>query len=133
MNQKYMQDRMADMLKQADEMQTTIDTMDEDVEPDRADGGDHAQHGRQDEGHGRRHRRIARQHRRISTTSSGRIRNYFYWEPHCYDIPVCWAIRSVFDTLDGIDTMTDDIQQLVPEHGTPRRADAADGRADAAA
>ena len=38
------------------------------------------------------------------------IRNYFYWEPHCYDIPVCWSIRSVFDTLDGIDTMTDDIQ-----------------------
>ena len=38
------------------------------------------------------------------------IRNYLYWEPHCYDIPVCWSIRSVFDTLDGIDTMTDDIQ-----------------------
>jgi RND superfamily putative drug exporter len=43
------------------------------------------------------------------------IRNYFYWEPHCYDIPVCWSIRSVFDTLDGINTMTDDIQLLVPE------------------
>ena len=27
MNRKYNQDRMADMLKQADEMQTTIDTM----------------------------------------------------------------------------------------------------------
>ena len=38
------------------------------------------------------------------------LRNYFYWEPHCYDIPVCWAIRSIFDTLDGIDTLTDDIQ-----------------------
>ena len=43
------------------------------------------------------------------------MRNYFYWEPHCYDIPGCWAIRSVFDTLDGINTMTDDIQQLLPE------------------
>ena len=32
LNQKYMQDRMADMLVQADEMQTTIDTMDEDVQ-----------------------------------------------------------------------------------------------------
>ncbi|GAS93545.1 transport protein [Mycolicibacterium canariasense] len=38
-----------------------------------------------------------------------------YWEPHCYDIPSCWAIRSIFDTLDGIDTMTDDIQQLLPD------------------
>src|ERR1700704_3996552 len=36
------------------------------------------------------------------------MRNYLYWEPHCYDIPVCWSVRSVFDTLDGIDTMTDD-------------------------
>ena len=43
------------------------------------------------------------------------MRNYFYWEPHCFDIPVCWSIRSVFDTLDGIDTMTDDIQNLMPD------------------
>ena len=43
------------------------------------------------------------------------IRNYFYWEPHCFDIPVCWSIRSVFDTLDGIDTMTDDFQALLPD------------------
>jgi RND superfamily putative drug exporter len=43
------------------------------------------------------------------------LRNYFYWEPHCYDIPICWAIRSIFDTLDGIDTMTDDIQALLPD------------------
>ena len=43
------------------------------------------------------------------------LRNYLYWEPHCYDIPVCWSMRSVFDTLDGIDILTDDIQQLVPE------------------
>ncbi|WP_263993414.1 MMPL family transporter, partial [Mycolicibacterium fallax] len=43
------------------------------------------------------------------------IRNYFYWEPHCYDIPVCWAMRSVFDTLDGIDVMTDDVQQMLPD------------------
>ncbi|WP_236600459.1 hypothetical protein, partial [Mycobacterium paraintracellulare] len=19
------------------------------------------------------------------------IRNYFYWEPHCYNIPICWS------------------------------------------
>jgi putative drug exporter of the RND superfamily len=43
------------------------------------------------------------------------LRSYLYWEPHCYDIPVCWSIRSVFDTLDGIDTMSDDIARLVPE------------------
>ncbi|MGY4710314.1 MMPL/RND family transporter [Mycolicibacterium sp. CBM1] len=43
------------------------------------------------------------------------IRNYFYWEPHCYDIPMCWSLRSVFDALDGIGTMSDDFQQLLPD------------------
>ena len=35
------------------------------------------------------------------------MRNYFYWEPHCFDIPLCFAIRSLFDSLDGIDELTD--------------------------
>jgi RND superfamily putative drug exporter len=43
------------------------------------------------------------------------IRNYFYWEPHCYDIPVCTSMRSIFDTLDGVDTMTSDFQELLPD------------------
>jgi RND superfamily putative drug exporter len=41
------------------------------------------------------------------------LRNYFYWEPHCFDIPVCWSLRSVFDTLDGIDKVTDDLGSVV--------------------
>ncbi|WP_051660541.1 RND family transporter [Mycolicibacterium aromaticivorans] len=35
------------------------------------------------------------------------LRNYFYWEPHCFDIPLCNAARSLFDSLDGIDQVTD--------------------------
>jgi putative drug exporter of the RND superfamily len=35
------------------------------------------------------------------------LRAYFYWEPHCYDIPMCFAIKSLFDSLDGIDDVTD--------------------------
>ncbi|MCX2931926.1 MMPL family transporter [Mycobacterium sp. CVI_P3] len=35
------------------------------------------------------------------------MRNYFYWEPHCFDIPMCAAARSLFDSLDGIDAVTD--------------------------
>jgi RND superfamily putative drug exporter len=35
------------------------------------------------------------------------MRNYFYWEPHCFDIPMCAAARSLFDSLDGIDELTD--------------------------
>lgn len=43
------------------------------------------------------------------------IRSYFYWEKHCFDIPVCWALRSVFDTLDTIDTLSDSIGELVSQ------------------
>jgi RND superfamily putative drug exporter len=35
------------------------------------------------------------------------LRSYFYWEPHCFDIPSCQAFRSVFDALDGIDKLAD--------------------------
>jgi len=34
------------------------------------------------------------------------MRNYFYWEPHCFDIPVCAAMRSVFDAIDGVDALS---------------------------
>ena len=34
------------------------------------------------------------------------LRNYFYWEPHCFDIPLCFATRNLFDALDGIDRVT---------------------------
>jgi RND superfamily putative drug exporter len=40
------------------------------------------------------------------------LRNYFYWEPHCFDIPVCWAFRSLFDALDGIDALTDQLADV---------------------
>ena len=40
------------------------------------------------------------------------IRSYFYWERHCYDIPACWAIRSVLDALDGIDQLTEKFEDL---------------------
>jgi putative drug exporter of the RND superfamily len=37
------------------------------------------------------------------------IKAYFYWEAHCFDIPICWAFRSLFDTLDNIDHLAADI------------------------
>ena len=38
------------------------------------------------------------------------IKSYFYWEKHCFDIPMCWAFRSLFDTLDNIDHLAADIK-----------------------
>jgi RND superfamily putative drug exporter len=40
------------------------------------------------------------------------MRNYFYWEPHCFDIPACWALRSLFDALDGISALTDNLSDV---------------------
>ncbi|WP_319455818.1 MULTISPECIES: MMPL family transporter [unclassified Mycobacterium] len=113
MNQKYNQDLMANMLKQADDMQNTIDTMTKmsALTQQMAD---------------LMHEMVAKMKGMTIDIAELRdnianfddffrpIRSYFYWEPHCYDIPGCWAIRSVFDTLDGINTMTDDIQELLP-------------------
>ena len=43
------------------------------------------------------------------------LRSYFHWEQHCFDIPTCWALRSIFDALDGVDKLTDDLGGLVKD------------------
>jgi putative drug exporter of the RND superfamily len=114
MNQKYNQDMVADILKQADDMQTTIDTM-EKMSSLTAQMADTV------------HGMVARVKAMTVDLAEMRddisnfddflrpLRAYFYWEPHCFDIPVCWSIRSVYDTLDGIDDTADDVQNLQPD------------------
>ena len=114
MNRSYMQKTMDNMLVQANEMQTTIDTM---TKMSSLMGQMSAV----------THSMVARTRDMTIDIAELRdhiadfddffrpIRNYLYWEPHCYDIPVCWSMRSVFDTLDGVDTTTDDIQALLPD------------------
>ncbi len=43
------------------------------------------------------------------------IRSYFYWEKHCYDIPICWSLRSIFDGIDGVDELTDKMGDLIKD------------------
>ncbi len=44
------------------------------------------------------------------------LRSYFYWERHCYDIPICWSLRNIFETFDGVDILADKLQQdLIPD------------------
>ena len=40
------------------------------------------------------------------------VRSYFYADPHCYNIPVCWAIRQAYDALDGVDKLTEKFADL---------------------
>ncbi|MDT0399903.1 MMPL family transporter, partial [Streptomyces edwardsiae] len=41
------------------------------------------------------------------------VRNYLYWEPHCYNIPLCWSIKSLFEALDGVDKLTVTMHRLI--------------------
>lgn len=37
------------------------------------------------------------------------VRNYFYWDRHCFNIPVCSSLRSLYDATDGVDKLTEDL------------------------
>ncbi len=114
MNRSYMQRVMALMKVQADDMQTTVDTMNRMIVL--------------------MEEMSATTHSMVTKTSDMAVdiaelrdhiadfddffrplRNYLYWEPHCYNIPICWSLRSTFDALDGVDTMTDQFQSMLPD------------------
>lgn len=40
------------------------------------------------------------------------FRNYFYWDQNCFNIPACWAVRSAFDAMDGVNTFSDNMAAL---------------------
>jgi putative drug exporter of the RND superfamily len=114
MNNDYLQRTMANTLKQADAMQVTIDSMTtmqsitlqmSEVTRRMADKMKNTSLDINE----------LRDHMADFDDFFRPLRNYFYWEPHCFDIPVCWALRSIFDALDGISTMSDDFQDLVPD------------------
>ncbi|OBK81198.1 MMPL family transporter [Mycobacterium sp. 1164985.4] len=114
LNRKYTQDRMADMLVQADEMQKTIDTMTRMMSL-------------MGEMNATTHSMVEKTKTMAVDTAELRdhiadlddflrpMRNYFYWEPHCFNIPVCWSLRSIFDVIDGTNKLTDKVQDLVPD------------------
>jgi RND superfamily putative drug exporter len=101
MNLDYQKDRANDLLKQAGEIDNTIAVLKQqlDLQQRSADAT---------------HEQTQAFHDTVTTVNTLRdkladfddqfrpLRNYFYWEPHCFDIPMCWAMRSVFDSLDGI-------------------------------
>jgi len=113
LTQKYNEGLTAKMLEQAADMQTTIDQMER-------MGNLTAQMAEVTHGMVVQMRDMVGDMRDLRDSIANfddffrPIRNYFYWEPHCFDIPVCFALRSVFDSIDGVDTLTDAIQVLLP-------------------
>ena len=43
------------------------------------------------------------------------IRNYLYWEPHCSNIPLCYSVKSIFDSLDSVDGLSDNLDLIVTD------------------
>ncbi len=114
MNRSYLQDRMADMIVQGNLMQDSINTTTQMITlMERMSGTMHNMVTQTDQMASDIYE--LRDHISDFDDFFRPIRNYLYWEPHCYDIPMCQSMRSVFDSLDGIDKMTDDIQSLLPD------------------
>jgi RND superfamily putative drug exporter len=111
MNLKYQKDRAADLLKQAAELKKTINILQQ-------------QYALQQQTAAATHEQTQSFHDTIATINELRdkianfddffrpIRSYFYWEKHCYDIPICFAFRSLFDALDGIDELADQFTSI---------------------
>ncbi|WP_199178217.1 RND family transporter [Mycobacterium hubeiense] len=114
MTRKYMEDLTANMKLQADEMQSTIDNMNQMIAlMEQMSATTHSMVGKT---------RVMtedvaelRDHIADFDDFFRPIRNYFYWEPHCFNIPLCWSMRSLFESIDGLNLMTDQIQDLVPD------------------
>ena len=111
MNLNYQHDRAADLLTQADQITKTIAVLKQ-------------QEALQQESAAATHEQTQAFHDTVNTINQLRdqladfddyfrpLRNYFYWEPHCADIPSCASIRAVFDALDGIATLSDQFGQI---------------------
>jgi len=109
---KYQRDRMTDMLKQADGLTTTIAALQRMYALMTQMGGiTHKMAGDSDEAQ----HVVDSLRDEIATFEEvfRPVRSYFYWERHCFDIPLCWSFRSIFDTADGVDQMDEKLGNLV--------------------
>jgi putative drug exporter of the RND superfamily len=113
-NMGFQKDRMNDLLKQADEMAQTISLMQH-------------MYSLMQQLNATTHHMVGETHDVESIVEELRdhvadfedfwrpIRSYFYWDKHCYDIPICFSLRSIFDTLDGVDAVSDKMEDLVKD------------------
>jgi putative drug exporter of the RND superfamily len=110
-NLQYQKDRADDLMKQADTLKDTINILNRQyaLQKDLAAATNNETQGFHDT--------LA-----IITDLRDKISNfddffrplhsYFYWEKHCYDIPVCYALRNVFESIDTIDQLTEEFATL---------------------
>src|SRR6201996_8160726 len=110
-NMAFLKDRMADILKLADQLQVNIDITERQyaVTQDLSSAADDSAKTTAETS------QIAdklRDHIADFDDFWRPLRSYFYWDKHCYDIPMCWSLRSLFDSLDGFDQLAEQFHKL---------------------
>jgi RND superfamily putative drug exporter len=110
-NMDFLKDRMKDILKMADEMQIMIDVTERQakVTHDLASAALDSAKTTQETSE---ITDTLRDHIADFEDFYRPIRSYFYWEKHCYDIPVCISFRSLFDSIDGFDQLAEKFHDL---------------------
>ncbi len=43
------------------------------------------------------------------------LRSYFYWDPHCFNIPLCSGIRAAYNATDGVDKLSQKLEELTKD------------------
>ena len=115
-NIQFMKDRAVDMLKMSDDLGAMIGSMERmyDLMRQMSDTTHHML-GDMDEMKATLDE--IRDHLADFDDVARPVRSYLYWEPHCFNIPVCWATRSVFESLDGVDKFSDNMKALLKDVG----------------
>lgn len=113
-NMAFLKDRMADILKMADELQVNIDVTERQyaVTQDLSNAADDSAKTTAET------RDITDQLRNHIADFDDfwrPIRAYFYWDKHCFDIPICWSLRSIFESFDGIDQLAEQFHKLTAD------------------
>ncbi|WP_155767152.1 RND family transporter [Mycobacterium colombiense] len=113
-NMGFLKERMNDILKMADDLQTQIDTTQRqyEVSLDLANAADDSA---KTTAVTSQITDTLRDHIADFDDTFRPIRSIFYWEKHCYDIPVCIGLRSLFDTFDGFDQLAEQFHYLTTD------------------
>jgi len=113
-NLQFMRDRMADMLKMSYDLGAMIGSM-ERMQNLVSQMSDTTHHMLGDMNEMKATLDEMRDHLADFEDFARPLQSYTYWEKHCYDIPICWATRSLFDAIDGVDTFSDDMKALLKD------------------
>src|SRR6185312_2001994 len=110
-NMDFLKDRMKDILKMADEMQIMINVTERQakVTHDLASAALDSAKTTQETSE---ITDTLRDHIADFDDTWRPLRSFFYWEKHCYDIPLCIATRSLFDSIDGFDQLAEKFHEL---------------------